>query len=67
MNLEDVSNLIKDLKIVEEDCEKFHIHIKPQSKTSDLLQKIKTLGYAAFLYADALGTQIVITDRKKTD
>jgi hypothetical protein len=67
VNLEDIFLLTKDLKIIEEDCEKFHIHIKSKSKVSDLLQKIKSLGYAAFLYADALGTQVVITDRDKND
>jgi hypothetical protein len=67
MKLSDVSGLVNDLQVIEQDCEKFHIHVKARSKPDDLLQKIKALGYAAFLSVDALGIQVVITDRRKSD
>ena len=67
MKLSDISSLVSDLQIIEQDCEKFHIHVKARSKPDVLLQKIKALGYAAFLHADASGIQIVVTDRRKSD
>lgn len=67
MNFSELIPLVQDLQVIEQDCEKFSLRVKAKQKPGDLLQKIKALGYAAFLHADAMGIEIVITDRRKTD
>jgi hypothetical protein len=67
MRIEDIKKLNDDLVDFEKDINKVTVNIvvKDGQKPSDLLQKIKKMGYAAFLRADAFGIEIVITDSLK--
>jgi hypothetical protein len=65
MKIDDINELLNDLRVVEDDCEKINIAIaaKGGKKASELLQKIKAMGYAAFLHAGAFGIEVIVTDR----
>jgi hypothetical protein len=65
MKLSDINQLSIDLHAVEDDCEKINIAIaaKGGKKASELLQKIKAMGYAAFLHAGTFGIEVIVTDR----
>jgi hypothetical protein len=67
MKIEDIADLLNDLRVVEEDCEKLNIAISANKgkKASELLQKIKAMGYAAFLHAGSFGIEVIVTDKLK--
>ena len=67
MNLSEIPALIKDFNVIEKDCEKIHICIQTNNNTTELLRKVKALGYAAFVHVNAMGIEIVVTDRLKQE
>jgi hypothetical protein len=64
MLIQDIKKLSDDLVDFEKDINNFSVNIvvKDGQKISDLLQKIKKMGYAAFLRAGAFGIEVVVTD-----
>jgi len=64
MLIQDIKKLSDDLVDFEKDINNISVNVvvKDGQKPSDLLQKIKKMGYAAFLRADAFGIEVVITD-----